>query len=508
MAQSFYTINLQKPDFPMLSEQQARTIIGNTAGEAPSKEQTPSIAYCHNVMPSKYGYDSVGYLKLINAASTLVLSPDKSLIGIKLVYGNNKSRVYLAWDNIGGVYALAAGSSIWVALPSTVPATGGVNFSLESVTVGTVNGVSYIYYSKIGAFTYNEGSKKLDSVTLIGISTSTTLGLVASSGYLIVYTDLAIAWSSTIDPTDFVPSEVTGAGGGNVAGTAGSILFITSNTLGLLVATAANTLAGTYTGNIQFPFKFREVEDSEGGISLDTVAKEANGSNQFIYSKAGLQRINSRRAENILPEVTDFLAGRRLEDYDEATKSFIFTAVPSLATMKKKVRYISSRYIIISYGIAAFTHAIVADTALNKLGKLKINHVDCFEYIGSQSEVSKESIAFLLSTGEIQVLDFSAATTTGGVLILGKLQQVRGKLITLLGVDVENIVSGDTLSVTSLLSFDGKTLATEVVGTLDSTGSQIREYLFRTTALSHSLVFTGKFNLVTAEVRFISVGKR
>lgn len=505
MAQRFYTINLQDSLFPMLSEQQSRTVIGSVAGEAPAKEQRPGIAYCHNIMPSRYGYDSVGFLSVV--PTFVGLPAGLSFSDTRVVYGDAKSRLYLAWDDEGNVYALLSGFAVWIALPATVPATGGPGFSLDSVTIGTVNGVSYIFYAGIGGFNFNEVTKVLDAVTFIGLNIPTILGVVASSGYLIALTDQAIAWSSTIDPTDFVPSQITGSGGGNVAGIAGAIIFATANTLGILVYTSANTIAGTYTGNVQFPFKFREVEDSKGGINLDRVAYEANAKVQYVYSKAGLQTITSQRAENILPEVTDFLAGRRFEDYNETTKLYEITDLATSATMLKKVKYVASRYVIISYGITSFTHALIFDTALNKLGKIKLTHVDVFEYIDSQTEISKESIAFLLADGEVKVLDFSATAASNGVLILGKLQFTRTRNLILLGVEVENVETSATLSLSSQVTLDGKTFTT-VEGTIKESVDNLRSYDFRSEGKNHSLVFIGKFNLVTAQIIFTQGGRR
>jgi hypothetical protein len=499
MAQRHYPIDMQDASFPMLSEQQTRTIIGATAREAPTSEGSPGVAYCHNVIPSRYGYDSVGFLSVIEASSDL--PNGLTFSDVRIVYGSAKSKLYLAWDTEGNVYALLEGATTWIALAATSPSTGGSNFSAESVTIGTVNGVSYIHYSTIGTFNYDELNNTLDSVTLTGLDISTVLGVVASSGYLIAYTTQANAWSSTIDPTDFIPSEVTGAGGGNVAGIAGAIIFATSNTLGIFIHTAGNTLAGTYTGNTQFPFKFREVEGSEGGLSLDKVAYESNGAFQYIYSKAGMQQLNSQRAEIIIPEVTDFLAGKRFEDYNETTNLYEITDLPTGTTMLKKIKYVASRYLIISYGITSFTHALVYDIGLKKLGKLRIDHTDCFEYVGEQDEVSKEAVAFLLPTGEVKVLDFSVTAESAGVLILGKIQFIHGRLVTLLGVELENIQTGSELTVSDQASLNGKTF-TVVSSELRNSDENIREYAFRADAKNHSIVLIGKFNLTTALVRY------
>ena len=269
-------------------------------------------------------------------------------------------------------------------------------------------------------------------------------------------------------------------------------------------------MAGTYTGNARFPFKFREVDDSKGGVSLDSVAYEANSSRQFIYSKAGLQSVTSQRAETIIPEVTDFLAGGRFEDYNEATREYEVTNLLPTETMLKKIKFISSRYLIVSYGLPStgFTHALVLDTILGRLGKLKITHTDVFEFVGQQSEISKEAIAFLLSTGEVQVLDFSSASTSSGVVILGKLPYSHTRLIQLLGVEIENVIEPAALDVSSQASSDGKNFTTVFPTAAPIAASNYREYPFRATAKSHSLAIVGQFNLTTVLVRYLLAGRR
>lgn len=502
MAQRFYPIELKDSTFPMLSNLQGRTIIGGSIGRSPGQDERPGIAYCHNIMPSKEGLNSVAYLQIVSPIIPTAVSP---LSDVRVAYSTAYTRLQIVWDSLGSVFVLLPGSTEWLAVPATVPATGGGDFDPNSVTIGTINGVSYIFYSGIGAFNYNEGANTLDAVTLTGLDIPSILGIVESAGYLVAYTNLAIAWSSTILPTDFVPSTVTGAGGGNVAGIAGEIQFITANTLGMLVFTKANVLAGTFTGNVQFPWKFRAVPDSSGGITLDLVAYEAQGDRQFIFSKAGLQTITSQRAEIILPEITDFLSGKRFEDFNETTRLYEVTDLT--AAMKKKIKYIAARYLVISYGISSFTHALVVDTALSRIGKLKIEHTDCFEYVDEQLEIAKESLAFLLADGSVSVVDFSAPADSSGVLIMGKLQGTYTSHMSLLGVEVENTSADDVLTVIDQASLDGKNF-TNVEGTLAYSDDAVREYVFRVDAKNHSLVFIGKINAVTLMVRYTTTSKR
>lgn len=487
----------------MLSEQLGRTTIVASDGE---RDRAPvGIAYCHNVMPAKEGMDSVGYRKAVDPA--VGLGAERKFVDVRVVFGSDRNRLYLGWDDLGNVFSLLTGATDWIAIPPTVPPTGGAGFNPNSVTVATVNGVSYIMYSGIAAFTYNEGLNALEEAVLAGLAIADVLGLVASSGYLIAYTDEAIAWSSTIDPVDFVPSQVTGAGGGNIAGIAGAVLFSVPSPTGVLIYTAANVIGATFTGNSSYPFKFREVSNSKGGVSLSRVAYEANSRVQYAYTKAGIQAINSQEATTILPEVTDFLAGRRFEDFNETTLSYEVTDIDPATTLLKKVKFIASRYLVVSYGITEYTHALVFDTALQRLGKLRITHADVFELVSTQSEIARESLAFTLDSGEVQVVDFSTQAASSGLLILGKVQFSSTRMTKLLGVEVENVETAATLDLYSQVSINGKTFAT-VQGTVREDVSNMREYAFTAVGKNHSIVFKGKFNLVTALTRFTLAGRR
>jgi hypothetical protein len=489
----------------MLSEQQGRTVLVSDSGSAPSTNLQVGVAYCHNVMPTAYGMNSVGYTSVIPVNA--LIPSGRTVTDARVIFGDLRSRIYLSWDSQGSVYALLEGASAWIAVAATSPTTGGSGFDINSVTSPTVNGVSYIMYSTVAAFTYAEASNTLVQAVLTGLTIGAILGLTSSNGYLVAYTTEAVAWSSTILPTDFVPSQITGAGGGNIAEIQGDILFCTSNDLGLLIYSKANVVSGVYSGNIQYPFKFKEVTASKGGISLDLVAYEANSAQQFVFSKGGLQAINSQKAELLLPSVTDFLAGKRFEDFDEVTKEYVVTDLAPTATMLKKVKYISSRYLMVSYGLTSFTHVLVWDIALQKAGKLKINHVDIFEYVGNQSEIARESVAFLLPTGEIKVLDFSVVSESSGVLILGKVQYSFTRMTNLLGVELENIQNTAALSVTAQASLDGKTFS-NVEGSLAMSASQVRDYAFCNTAKNFSLVFIGKFDFVSVLVTYALAGRR
>lgn len=499
MAQIDYRANLNDTSFPMLTQNIGRTVLVSNFKEAPTGESpdSPQIYYMHNVMPVSTGVVSVGYDEVIPA----VVGVDATDLfdDVRIIFSEVGSRVHLGMTTDGHVYTLELGDTVWRHIDSH-PALGS-----DFTTLGFVNGVTYIHLKDVGTFTYNDVTHLFTPVTLTGLG-SGIIGITGSSGYLIAYTTRALAWSSTIDPTDFVTSTTTGAGGGAVSDLEGDIIFVVPNALGLLVYTFANVVAATYTSNLQFPFRFKGVNDSKGAIGLDFVAYEANSGSHFAFTKGGLQEINSRIAKPIAPEVTDFLAGKQFEDFDEVTK--LFTVTDLTTTMKKKVKLIGSRYLIVSYGITEFTHALIFDIALTKFGKIKFTHTDVFEYIGAQTEISRETIAFLSKDGSINTLQFSVPTASRtGVLILGKYQYKRGKFITIHSVVAENVAQSDDFSLTLLTTLDGRnttqTIPTEVAGTVG-----YRQYFSRTTGWNHSLVFIGKFNLTTIELIYAINGNR
>lgn len=516
MAQSKYTIDMQNTVFPLLSEQQTRTIIGNAIGQSPGETERPGVAYMHNVMPSRYGMDAVGYTQILPNALGLPIG--QSITDVRVIFSTDRNRYYLAFATDGTVFRLNDSGIAWnrlsnnflTILTSIDPTV--VTFDVNKITTGTVNGITYMYYSNVAMFIYQEAADNILQVASVpGLSLPDVIGIVASSGYLIAYTIDALAWSSTIVPTEFTPSQVTGAGGGRVAGTDGNILFVTANSLGVLVYTFNNIVAGTYTGNSRYPFKFREVPASKGGVDLDTIAYEANSKQQFVYSKAGLQAISNNSAEQLLSEVTDFLSGKKFEDFDSDTNSLVTTNLTSSQQMKKKLKYIASRYLIISYGLPTgdFTHALVVDTSLNKVGKLKIEHTDVFEYVGTQVEVARESIAFIASNGVTKYVNFTAANLASGVLIMGKIQASLTRFLGLMEVVLENAPTAITTEVEVLTqaSLDGKNFS-NVSGYLELADTNIRKFLFRSSAKSHTIMLLGNFNLVTLEIAYIIEGRR
>ena len=503
MAQRYFPLDLAVGNFPFISKDKPRTVMVNSSGYLTGNEAKPAVLYGHNVMPSDAGYEAVGYTSRVAAATA-----DTALayfVDVRRVYDEASNNKYLGFDSLGTCYILDASNIAAGWVTTGILITEG-DFDATKVSIGDVQGISYICYSQGAVYTLATNNT-LTAITLTSLEMSEVLGIIGSSGYLIAYTDKAVAWSSTIDPTDFDPSDVTGAGGGNINNTIGSLLFATVNTYGFLLYAEGNIITAVYTGNSSYPFKFTALQNSSGCESLHLTTYKSNYDSQFAYTKAGLQSITYSAAETVLPEATDFLSGRLLEDFDDTTKEFTYSYVDSIA---KRLNLVASRYLVASYGIPSlpyYTHALVYDIALGKLGKLKANHIDVIELLGEQPEIAKQSIGLVSLDGSINTVDFSSSSTAYGTLILGKLQYSHTSMIKLLGAEFENLAYGDTIEVGAFTSVDGKNFSYAAGALLNAGTNWLRTYGFMSSGKNHSLLITGRFNLNTVLVKYATAGR-
>lgn len=491
---------LTSASFPLVSEYLGETVISYNSDEREAEYNTPQTYYGHNIMPTAHGYGSIGYLSM----ASVVSSTEADFLDIFTLRNSSEVKVYFAHTGDGRNFVLLAGNTTWLQI-NTIAATANTK-----VTVAHINGVSYIYFANVGCYYYNFTTQLLVAQTLTGLTAANVKGIVATSGYLLAWTATSIAWSSLVDPTDFTPSLITGAGGGTVQDIKGSITACAALTAGFIIYTTANAVAAASTGNTQYPFSFKELVSSGGLASLDLVSFAANAGNQFAYTTSGLQALSLQQAQTIFPEVTDFISGAYFEDFDETTLTF--TATNLTSTLKKKLTVIADRYLIISYGMYSLTHALVYDLAEKRWGKLKLSHVHCFEYTLLDPEVQetpKRSLAFLQPSGAIQLVDFSFGSTTAkGVLILGKYQYVRSRMLQLEEVRFENIKVGSTFNLYDLYSLKGKTLDGSVAGVLKDSSGLYRSYSFHQVAMNHSLVMVGAFYAVSLSLAFNAHGSR
>lgn len=515
MAQLTYRANLSAAEFPFISRFGGRTVIipgpdQNFNRQVQSQNDSdkdvgiPQIYYCHNVMPTGQGFQSIGYESRVQGL------PDVSNIfqEIKVREDSTGQKAYLsaAPDR----FYLCANETLGYTSQLTTYWDGSSNISLPTnlneiqITFAHVGGITYLYLENLYCLVYSFTNSRLESVSLSGLTASQILGLTESNGYLIAYSTNAVAWSSTIDPTDFVPSLQTGAGGGNVEGIQGNITCAAPTANGFTVYTAQNAVSVLYTGNARYPFQFSPCQGSGGVESLERVAYEADIGYNYAYTTKGFQILRSKTSDTIFPDLTDFIAGQLFEDFDETNLEFSYQTL--LAPMQKKLVLVASRYFVISYGVESLTHAIVYDTVQKRFGKLRIPHVDCFEYdllSETVSDIPKKSIAFLAADGSISVVNFAVALTNRtGVALFGKYQYVRSKRMQLQSATFENPIEHvGQFNCWCLKSDNGKTVSETIEGTVMNSDTDIIQYGFGAPdGQNISLLAIGTFNLNTIEL--------
>lgn len=509
MSQITYRGNLSAKGFPFLSENQGRSIIVGQYDNAfnrqvVSAEDTdkdigiPQIYYCHNVMPHPQGFQSIAYQNLLVGVQS----------GFSLIFSirdNNNNRAYLATDIAGNFY-IYNGSGNWV-LKQAIPTAAGLQ-----VSTAFVSGITYVYVQGYGCFYYDFGLGTFTSVTLTALNitgTNAIVGICPSAGYLIAWSTTTVYWSSTVDPTDFTPSLITGAGSGAVEGARGQINFCLPHLLGFIVYTLANAVAALFSGNSRFPFNFREIVASGGVSGQNLIALGADSGNHYTYTTSGFQLVSTSNSTTIYPELTDFIGGKLFEDFNDTTKTF--STVALTATMQKALNVIADRYLVVSYGISSLTHALVYDLVQKRYGKLKLNHVASFEYqLPSPiiTEQPRQSLAFLQVDGSIQLVDFSVSNpASNGTMLLGKYQFVRPRFLTLDEINLENFRVGAVFALTNMYTLDGKNYLYNTPTLVQSNGLY-RKYQSRITGLNHSLLFQGAFEICSEVLVFHINGKR
>lgn len=548
---AFYTIriNLGASSFPLLTDLAGRTIIVpgqdehydrqviSTTADSDKDKGNPQAFYMENVVPTVQGLQSIGYTSLLASDFPNVTDFSPSFAMQTSEFG----RIILSPSG-GKNYILdkTVGDGRWnldsAFPPGTVPE--GVQ-----VTEAFLKGETYVFYKKYGCFKYDTTAKQLVVVAFTGITATDIVAICAASGYMIAFTETAVAWSSLLDPTDFTPDITTGAGGGQLNEAVGKIIAGFSMAGGFMVYCEGNIVSARVSGNTNFPFIFNQVPGSGGITSVDQVSWESSIADQFAWTTVGIQQVSSSAVKNLLPEVTDYIAGKQLETFDSSIS--VFTQTYLTEAMRVSLHVIGLRYLIISYGpnYPDYDYCLLYDLTLKRYGKLKITHRDVIEWnypntygdltydmlgtltydeygfnttydeltLGTKQEpIVKETIAFIKANGDIVRINFTFGNDTAdGVLLLGKYQFVRNLFITWLRSEFE-VVDGGANNFTQklLLTLDGKTFLPAKSVYQFPPSSKLRIFQGKKTGANFSLLLGGAFNLVSAEIKFNLGGTR
>lgn len=519
MAQTQYRINLAAKDFQFTINQWGRTVILKqfdqnfsrqiVSAQDPDKDiGTPQIYYCHNVMPSSGGFQSIGFFQNNPTAGV------NGLGQIKTYQNPNGENGYLAFQVVGGtvnVYSCERGNGPFVFRQSLTWGASGFSYK---VTTAVINGSTYIYIPLVGCYQYSEASHTLTPTTLTGIDTTTTIGISDSFGYMLAFSAEFLAWSSTVDPTDFTPSLVTGAGGGAVQDIKTQIYVVTKNLYGVTIFSDQNAVAAIYSGNSRYPFNFKPIVGAGGCVDNELVGMDSESGNLYAWTTNGMQLVSIQQGQNVFPDLTNFLGGNLFEDIDDATLTYSLTEITQ-GLLFKRLAVVSGRYLIISYGLSELTHALVYDIGMKRWGKVKITHVNAFDLVyGGRlpSDRARGALSFLGTDGSVNTVQFilnSLGSQSYGILVLGKYQHTRNRWMTLEQVAPETILGPNEASIYVIPTYDGKTWQ-PLVGLKARADSQAQAPIYdcRVSGLNLSLMFVGAFSLDSCILAYHPSGRR
>lgn len=514
MAQIPFRTNLQSAQFPLLASQSGRTVVDGGPDQvyvpgvnpqqagAPADRGIAQVFHGQNILPTTYGYQSCGYWEIIQETGTPpdwegsyfsydyyeITSVEGRQVTLQEMGEFSTSFWYL---NDDGTWTQVTDS---IGQPDPTAKVGGV-------TTATVNGVTYFYVYRTGCYTYSDDTKTFTEVTLEGLDPETIEGIATTNGYLIAYSLDGVSWSSVNDPLDFTPSEVSGSGGGQVQELRGPIRWVSQTQFGLIIWTSVNAVSCVYSGNSSFPFNFRELPNTGGIEDKREVSQYISSQGLFAYTKRGIQQVTHQGAQSALPFVVDYLSGKKFELYDYLTDTV--TPVEIQHVPRRMINYISDRYVVISYGLDLddqFSHALIFDLGLGRLGKVAIGHQYTTEMqLGPEGNLdeARESLAFVDQSGAVNLLVRDNRAEHYGVIWLGKFQAVRQRHLQLQQVETELDDPNAVFTVSAKYSLNGKDVAGVVDGYLSGYSDYYRSHLFNHVGINHTLSLQGRFSLST-----------
>jgi len=359
-----------------------------------------------------------------------------------------------------------------------------------------------------------------------------------------MYSDITVAWAAfngtAFDYAIYANGEFTGSGYQIPEDVQGTIKACISLPGGFVIFTAKNAIAATYhSQSIAAPWVFREIAGAGGIESYEQATVEGSLGALIAYTTTGLQKVSLNSSEEAYPDVSDFIAGRYIERYSFGTQTL--TQASTTLDMFVKITNIANRYLVVSYGTfpKVFSFALVYDMTLQRWGKLRIVHRDCFYYnygaitadltysmlgdipyddpeLGTYDSTTEQSnaivaaqhgLAFMKANGSVHLADWSSLirdTEDEAVAILGRIQLTRTSHAQFNRAEIEGLASG---RVFLQPSYNGRTLEAAIPLTDIEAAPNYRIVGGMIDCKNFNMVIEGTFDLSTMILEATTSGK-
>lgn len=561
-----FKVALNNANFPLISTKAQRAVFVPGLDAAPRTPRVfmgsdasadynmTQVIYAENVMPVAEGVRSVGYLPTIPAATPATTAfnsvfplRDANENFVLFSPASNSNFVHNpntnTWTSLGGIAAIS-GHAL----------AAGLNPVNSRVTYAYVDGRTFVCYSRLQSsavtpvdlsiYEWQSATSTLVLATTVQnlpFAAGTIDGIASSSGNLIVWSNLTIAWApfngAAFNFQPFLNGAFTGAGHQIPEDIQGAITSIIGTSGGFVAFTRRNAIAANYHAEtLASPWIFREIPNAGGLENYEQATVEGSAANIQAYTTAGMQSITLNSAETTHGEVADFIAARQAESYDFNTQSLTTGRVS--VNLFTKLTNIGNRYLVVSYGYfpGVFSFALVYDVVLRRWGKLRILHRDCFTYVypsgaapltyaalldvqysdtalASYAEANvtnngitaaHNAMAFLQADGTVLLAAWSQRETVDqAVVIIGRVQLTRQRNTQLNRLEIEGLEAG-TVSIQS--SHDGRTIdgvhSTVTISHIDD--YRVAGCLVDTK--NFNVVIEGSFNLSTLILEAMPTG--
>jgi hypothetical protein len=552
---------LNQADIPLLTFLSADSVVSSQldiagkvnqgfAGSSDSHTYNiPHIMFCENVMPSADGIISCEYEEVIPPIVPPVGASPVTVRQVIPIRFSDESIILFAdaVTNATGEtspYIYVPGMTAWIRLEFVFTAN-------YTVTRAYVIGRTFLCFAfdtgdyQVREFVYAAGETipRFNGVSLLGLQDTNIKGIGASSGYMIAYSDLDVYWSSLDNPLDFVPDAGSAAGSSAPIDLKSGITAILTTSGGFLISSDRNLVFATYTQNALIPFIFREIANAGGISSYEQATSDQTSGIVYTWGTGGLQKVSQQKAETLSGNLNDFLAGGIIESWNPATNQ-ITSIMDDGLEFKVKVTYVSSRYLVISYAPSralGYQYALVFDTVLQRWGKLKIDHADCFEYpypdtradleyrdlVNAYStytqsyadldtvrvlvQPSKKAIGFVKENGSIQLalFEYNKTINSNAVIVFGKMQLTRARLAAIQQLTLSGKFYLNDLRVKALSGelTDGNSFSKDMIPA-SSNSNVMQLWRTRLIGLSLSIAVTGTFALSSYLLEVTNEGDR
>jgi hypothetical protein len=511
------------------------------------------VIYAENVMPVAEGIHSVGYRQLI---APTVNEDFDSIFALRDAQENT-----VLYSPAGGknyVYDKTLGQ--WSSDPIEAvfgkTLAAGLDPANSKVTYCYVDGKTFVCFSRLKAtdntdmsiMFWDPATKSLipagSLISNLPFAAGTIDGISSSSGYLLIYSELTVAWAffngTAFDYTIYANGAFTGAGYQIAEDIQGNIRAVLGVPGGFMMFTDKNCVAANYHAqSLVSPWVFREIPAAGGLESYEQATVEGTLGRVFAYTTAGMQSISLNSSESVFPNVSDFLAGRQIERYRYDLQE-LYQGLVNL-DFYTKLTVVGNRYIVVSYGTfpKIYSFALVYDLALKRWGKLRQVHRDCFYYaygaevaaltyaalgdvsydnpdlttydatdgLSNAFVAAQHGLAFLKQNGEVVIANWSDQmrdTEDEAVAIIGRIQLSRARNVQLNRAEVEGLVSG---SVYVQPSYNGRDLDTAIPLTVIEQGDDYQIVGGMVDAKNFNLVVHGTFDLSTIVLEGTQTGR-